>query len=441
MTADIFRVYAYDLNTNVLITELPASGLAFDSRLNDSGSISFTLPISRPDVASRVKPLMSYAGNPFAVYVDRNGVIVWGGIIWTWNYSRASGVLSLGGKEFLSYFAQRFIAADYSSSTYPTTTLAANVSAGGTALTVADNTNFVAGETVAIDTTGTEYRTILSVSGSTTINLTAGVTSGHSSGATVKNVVDPATLVKTVVTDAQNTSLAGPGSNIGVVISGGTSTIPPISPGYSLSQHTSVANVLKDMASINSTGNGTVDSVFTSAWVSGSPVTTLTIWSPRAGRITSASGLIFDLSRVLDYSWPMDATSTGTNIVVTGGGSGITTTVSSSAPVGGLGQMPHLDKAVSFTNVQSQSQLNAMAAGLSTQYGYPVPTPTVVQPTSVIPYLSTFVIGDDARLYIKSDERFPTGLDEYWRIVQYQVKVPDEGVPTVTFTFNKPPSY
>ena len=435
MTADIFRVYAYDLNTNTLITELPASGLSFDSRLNDAGSISFTLPISRPDVASRVKPLMSYAGNPFAVYVDRNGTLVWGGIIWTWNYSRASGVLSLGGKEFLSYFAQRFIAADYSSASFPSTTLTANVSAGGTALTVADNTGFAAGGTVAIDATGTEYRTVLSVAGSTTINLTVGVTSGHSSGATVRDVIDPAALVKTAVNDAQTLA------SIGIMVSGGTSTIPPISPGYALSSRTSVSNLIKDMASINSPSNGTVDTTITSAWVSSSPVTTLTIWSPRAGRITSASGIVFDLSRVLDYSWPTDSTSTGTNITVTGGSTGISTTVTSTAPVGGLGQLPRLDKAVSFSNVQSQTQLNAMSAGLAQQYGYPVPTPTVVQPTSVIPYLSTFVIGDDARLYIKSDERFPSGLDEYWRIVQYQVKVPDEGVPTVTFTFNKPPTY
>jgi hypothetical protein len=298
------------------------------------------------------------------------------------------------------------------------TTLSSGVSAGGTALTVASTTGFFAGQFIQVG--GSEYVTISSVSGGTTINLVSGVLAAYSSGATVK---------------------ANVGGNIGITVSGGTSTIPPIIPGYAFSQHTTVANVLKDMASINSPTNGTVDTVITSAWSGGAPATTLTIYSPRAGRITSASGVIFDLSRVLDYSWPLDATSTGTNIFVTGGGQGIKTNVASTQPVGGLGQMPHLDKAVSFSNVKSQSQLNAMSSGLSQQYGSPVPTPTVVQPTSVIPYLSTFLIGDDARLYIKSDERFPSGIDQYWRIVQYQVRVPDEGVPTVTFTFNKPPSY
>lgn len=505
MATDIFRVYAYDLNTNSLITELPASSLSFDSRLNDAGSISLSLPISRPDAASRVKPLMSYSGTPFEIHVDRDGVIVWSGIIWTWNYSRAAGVLSLGGKEFLSYFAQRFTAKDYSLDTYPftrltayatapvstltvesttgftagmkitvgvdaaevvevqsvtapytitlvsptvnnhpatapvsysidpaalvklavndaqtviSTTLSANVSVGGTALTVVSNTGFFAGQFIQVG--GATSYTVDSVAGATTINLTSALTSAYSSGATVTSNV---------------------GGNIGISVVGGTSTIPAIIPSYPFSGRTSVANLIKDMSNINSPGAGTVDTTITSTWVSGNPSTVLTISSPRAGRIGSASGLIFDLSRVLDYTWATDGASVGTTIVATGGTGGISSTVRSSAPVGSVGQMPRLDKVVSFSNVRSQSQLDAMSSGLSQQFGYPVPTPTVTQPTSVIPYLSTFSLGDDARLYIKSDERFPDGLDEYWRIIQFQVQVPEEGVPTVTFTFNKPPSY
>jgi len=371
VTNDIYRVYAYDINTNTLLTELPAENLTFSGRLNDAGTISFDLPISRPSVASRAKPIMAYNGNPFAVYVDKDGLIEWGGVIWTWNYNRASGILTLGGKEWLSYFAQRTIAADYSATSYP-------------------------------------------------------------SG------IDPALLAYKAVYDAQ---AAGTGANVGIVTTSTTSTIPAITPGYPLTGRTTVANVLKDLASISSPGNGTVDTVFDWAWVSGSPVTTMTISSPRAGRVGAASGLAFDLSRVIDYSYPTDAQQAGTKIVATGGGAGLSSTVNTTQPVGGLGQMPRLDKVISFSNVQSQTQLDAMAAGLPTQFGQPVPTPTVTQPTSVAPRLNTFSIGDDARLYIAADERFPSGLNEYWRIVQYSVKVPNEGVPTITFTFNKPPTF
>jgi hypothetical protein len=194
------------------------------------------------------------------------------------------------------------------------------------------------------------------------------------------------------------------------------------------------------MAAISSTGNGSVDTAFTSAWVAGVPVTTMTISSPRAGRIGSASGLIIDLSRALDYTWPTNATATGTTIIVTGG-NGLVSKLSTGVSVGGLGQLPHLDKVVSFSSVQSQSQLNTMAAGLPQVYQAPLPTPTVTIPTTALPQLGSFIIGDDVRILINSDERFPAGLDEYWRIVQYSVNVPDEGVPTVTFTLNKPPVY
>ena len=373
VATDVYRVYAYDLNANTLITELPAVNLSFDCRLNDAGSIAFDLPISRPSVASRVKPLMAYSGVPFAVYVDRDGTIVWGGIIWTWNYSRASGTVSLGGKEFLSYFAQRTIAADYSAGSYP-------------------------------------------------------------SG------IDPTQLAYKALTDAQNVSLSGSGANIGVAVSVASAWGSTVIPGYSLTQRSTVANVVKDMATINAPTNGTVDTVFKSTWVAGAPAKTAVITAPRTGLIGSASGIAFDLSRVKDYTWPTDATTIGTTIYATGGSS-LSATQTTSNPIGGTAQLPRLDKVISFSNVNSQTQLNAMSVSLPQQYGQPIPTPTVIQPTSVYPKLGTFSVGDDARLYIASDERFPSGLNEYWRIVQYAVTVPNEGVPTISFTFNKPPVY
>jgi hypothetical protein len=38
-----FRVYAYDMNTNTRICEVPAQGLKFGRRLNDAGPIDFTV--------------------------------------------------------------------------------------------------------------------------------------------------------------------------------------------------------------------------------------------------------------------------------------------------------------------------------------------------------------------------------------------------------------
>lgn len=371
-----FRVYAYDLNTNTKLTELPANGLTFDTRLNDAGSIGFILDLKSPTVATIAGPILAYNGAPFAVYVDRSGVIVWGGTAWTTNYSRSSGILTVTGKEFFAYFNQRIIAADYSAITYP-------------------------------------------------------------SG------IDPAQLVYKAFTDAQNVALCGPGASIGLTVLGGTSTIPPLVPGYPLTQRTTVAQIAADMSSVSAPGQGTVDTTITCYWdANGNPQRTMQIWSPRAGRAAGTTGLIFDLASVLDYTWPTDATKMGTTILATGAGSGPATPtaiVQSTTPVGGLGQPPRLDQVVSFANVQSQAQVSAMAQGQVQLIGHPVVTPTVTLPTSANPPLGSWLVGDDARLFTAGDERFPQGKDEFWRIVQYSTTVPDEGVPQVVLTFNQPP--
>ena len=76
MAVEQYRIFAYDINTNTLLCELPGNGLTFDTRLNDPGSCSFSLNLKSPGTAKRVAPIMGYEGNPFKVYIDRGGVIV-----------------------------------------------------------------------------------------------------------------------------------------------------------------------------------------------------------------------------------------------------------------------------------------------------------------------------------------------------------------------------
>lgn len=381
---ETYTVYAYDINTNTPIGTLPATNLKFGCRLNDAGPISFDMNLQNPVAAAKAQAILAYQGTPFALYVQRsttgsNGVLVWGGIAWTTNYVKTSGILAIGGKEWLSYFDQRVIAADYSQVSYP-------------------------------------------------------------SG------IDPAQLVQKALTDAQSTAKAGAGASLGIQVVGGTSTIPHFVPGYPVTQHSTVGQILADMAATSAPGSGTVDTVFTSAWTTaGVPQVTATIAMVRAGRAASNTNLIFDLSKALEYTWPTDATKMGTSLIATGAGSGAATvsaTVQTPyAPVGGLGQSPRLDQVYQFNNVQSQSQISAMGKGIAQLYGQPVATPTLKVPTNNDQPLGSWVIGDDARLFTPPDERFPNGLDQYWRIVAYDVEVPDEGVPAVTLTFNTPPVF
>jgi hypothetical protein len=97
---------------------------------------------------------------------------------------------------------------------------------------------------------------------------------------------------------------------------------------------------------------------------------------------------------------------------------------------------------VNATQVQSGSQLQVMANGLANMYGQAVASPTATLPTDYGPNgLGSWLVGDDARLITDADPNFPNGLDQFWRIVQHSVTVPDSGRAQVTLTFNRPPVF
>lgn len=373
---ETFRVFAYDLNTNTLLNELPFNNLTYDNRLGDAGACSFDLNIRSPMVQKLVSPILAYDGAPFAIYVDRNGQISWGGMAVTTNYDSFSGVLSIGGKEFLSYFDQRVLAASYTVVEYP-------------------------------------------------------------SG------VDPAQLIAKAINDAQSSTLSGAGASIGISVIGGSSGLPLTAVGYPQTQYTTVGRLIADMLAISIPGVGGLDITQISQWVGGAPSNTFLISSPRAGRAAGNTGLIFDLDLAQQYYWPTDSGNSGNFIIATGSGSGSSMPIAvAAAPgvfVGGLGQAPRLDKVVPFQSVQSEAQIVAAAAGAAQTYGRPIVTPKITMLTDG--NLGTWALGDDARLRTPGNERFPAGRDQYWRIVQQSVTVPDAGAATVAVTFNTPPTF
>jgi len=373
---ETFKVFAYDLNTNTLLTELPVNNLSYDSRLGDAGACAFDLNLRSPAVQRVVSSILAYDGAAFAVYIDRNGQIDWGGEALTGNYDSVSGMLPVGGKEFLGHFDMRVTAAPYTVTEYP-------------------------------------------------------------SG------IDPAALIAKAINDAQSTALCGPGASIGISVTGGTSSLPVMIPGYPLTQYTTVGRLIGDMLAISVPGYGGLDLTQTSQWVNLSPQTTFVISSPRAGRAAGSTGLIFDIDSIIGYTWPTDVAGSGNTIIATGSGTGAampTAIVNApGVPVGGLGQSPRLDKVMSFQSAQSQQQISAAANGAAQTYGKPLRTPKLTMLTDG--NIGTFALGDDARLKTVGNERFPNGRDEYWRIVQKTVTVPDAGAATLALTFNAPPTY
>jgi len=97
-----------DLRSGTILDELPLAGVSFDKKLNDTGSLRGQLSVHDPEIRLREPRLLTEPGRT-AIYVDRDGDLLWGGIVWTSRYRAASGTLELGASDLLSYFEHRLV--------------------------------------------------------------------------------------------------------------------------------------------------------------------------------------------------------------------------------------------------------------------------------------------------------------------------------------------
>jgi hypothetical protein len=103
-----YTYLACDLRTNAILAELPLAGVRWDDELNEPGSLSGSINLY--DTRLRVQDVRD-ATLPArtALYVDLDGVLVHGGIIW--KRRRTTGGLEIETAGFLSYFARQRITA------------------------------------------------------------------------------------------------------------------------------------------------------------------------------------------------------------------------------------------------------------------------------------------------------------------------------------------
>jgi hypothetical protein len=103
-----YRYLFADLLTNEIVAELPITGVSFNQQLNQAGTFQAHLLLSGVNtfgynVDASTQPTRN------AIYVDRDGILVWGGVIWARSYNSASQILSITAREFESYFEHRLI--------------------------------------------------------------------------------------------------------------------------------------------------------------------------------------------------------------------------------------------------------------------------------------------------------------------------------------------
>src|ERR1700758_54694 len=111
MAQQLYTFLFCDLMTNAVLAEIPLSQVSFENRLNDAGTFSGVLTLGDPRIAA-LDPFGSTQPGRTAIYVDRGGKLVWGGVLWTRRFDSNSKALQLSGNEFWSYFKSRLILAN-----------------------------------------------------------------------------------------------------------------------------------------------------------------------------------------------------------------------------------------------------------------------------------------------------------------------------------------
>ena len=106
MAVTTYRYLFVDLITNEIIAELPLTGVGFTQQLNQAGNFTGHILLSGINTAAFNVDASLIPGK-CGLYVDRNGVLVWGGVIWARSYNSVSQELSINAQEWISYFAHR----------------------------------------------------------------------------------------------------------------------------------------------------------------------------------------------------------------------------------------------------------------------------------------------------------------------------------------------
>ena len=109
--ATTYRYLFVDLLSNIIIGELPLTGVSFTQQLNQPGTFQGHLLLSGIN-ADKYNVELSTIPAHCGLYVDRDGILVWGGVIWGRSYKSTSQTLTFSAQEWISYFDHRRVTQD-----------------------------------------------------------------------------------------------------------------------------------------------------------------------------------------------------------------------------------------------------------------------------------------------------------------------------------------
>lgn len=105
--APVYRYFTTDLLSDEVLMEIPFGSVSYERALKAAGAFSGQIPVFEGN--RNLDLYESTMPGQTGLYVVRDNVCVWGGIIWSRSYDVKSRVLQVSASEFTSYFHHRLI--------------------------------------------------------------------------------------------------------------------------------------------------------------------------------------------------------------------------------------------------------------------------------------------------------------------------------------------
>jgi hypothetical protein len=426
-----YRYLLADVLTNQILAELSLTNVNFTQQLNAAGTCTGEILLSGVNSAA-LNVLNSTIPGRCALYIDRNGILVWGGIIWNREWDSPTQLLKLTAREFESYFERRRI-----TQTTPFTGVeqftiveslinqAQGVAYGNigvvvpitTSATTALISNAVSsGSTIVYTTSAINY-----FQSAQTITVTGIKSTGNPSGAagTGFNQTGTVTIISTTqfslpVTVSDTYVSGGSAVNQGVIIGS------QIYYSYELKTYFSA---ISDLAKSN---NGFDFNIAVAYDGDGNPTKTLQLGYPRLGNTYSATSssvpvFILPAGNIVKFNYKEDGSKAVNSMYATGAGSNegklIANYQDSTKTLTGW---PLLEDVMNYSNITDPVWLTGLATGQTLAASYPPQTIQVVAPPYLDPVYGTYHLGDQARLII-TDNFYPNEFDGNYRIIGINV--------------------
>ncbi|WP_407553059.1 hypothetical protein QOM21_23840 [Streptomyces sp. Pv4-95] len=365
------HTYTYlfcDLRTDAVLAELPLRDVKYGTELNGIGALSAVVPYN--DDTIPLDPDTATRPSRTALYVDRDGVIVWAGIVWT--RVRANGGKAIQCAEFLSYYQQRTVK----------TTLATDTS-------LITNPEFVPdGQRLYPDQRYLVWSLLRY----------ANVQPYGDIGVSISNIAtEPGTGINRVAT-------------------------------YFGYERPKIYDSIAALAAADDGFDFGIEVYWTQPANNDAPerVKRARVWYPRRGRQTAAaSGLVFSNGgpepSIIDYDWPENGTDLATEVTGLGAGNGEAKLSSTQQATALLAAgYPLLEAVTTYGDVLDQSRLDATVRADVAARSQADVQPEFEVMADADPSFGSYTVGDVALFVIEPDEQTPAGRRGELRILSIE---------------------